>query len=50
MDVLQKEIAKWCYTGKYELICGHQRNGIKIRMNGGLSTVGENPAVAERGN
>jgi hypothetical protein len=48
--VLHKEIAQLYYTGKDGLICEHLRVGVKIRMNGGLSSVGENPAHAEREN
>jgi hypothetical protein len=47
---LQKEIEKWHYTGKDGFICVLQTVGVQIRMNGGLATVGENPALAQRGN
>jgi hypothetical protein len=30
--------------------CGHRRVGVKITVDGGLAAVGENPALAERGN
>lgn len=46
-DVLQKEIEKWHYTGKDGFICGHQRVVVKIRINGVLAVVGENPALEE---
>ena len=47
---MQKEIAKWHYTGMDGFICGRWRVGVKIRMNVGLAAVGENPALGERGN